>query len=75
MSTGGLVPLENLFDDEVDLVLRDLGEDCQRDAGTQRWAKGCVTRSKYLPARRGSGHFAGILQGDSKLWLLDVPEF
>jgi hypothetical protein len=74
MSTGGLVPLENLFDDKVDLVLRYLGEDCQRDAGTQRWLRG-VTRSKYLPARRGSGHFPGILQGDSKLWLLDVPEF
>jgi hypothetical protein len=34
MSTGGLVPLESLFDDEIDLVLRELGEDWQRDAGS-----------------------------------------
>src|SRR6185312_7689236 len=34
MSTGGLVPLESLFYDEVDLVLREFGEDWQRDAGS-----------------------------------------
>ena len=29
MSTGSLVPLESLFDDEIDLVLRELGEQWQ----------------------------------------------
>ena len=34
MSTGGLVPLKGPFDDEVDLVLGNLGEDWQRNGGS-----------------------------------------
>src|SRR4051794_7994764 len=34
MSTSGLVPLESLFSDEVDLVLGEFGEHWQRNAGS-----------------------------------------